>query len=268
MHRASPGAKPRALLQNFRVTARDNIILEDEEFVPGNLGLGLFCDRSHVWVFGDDGKGRLALARKNWGRIGTQADPNATRNWQFRGLNGWYSDPKKMRPMPGPNDGTLPAAGPCSVGVLRDRYYLAATGMVPGTPAVPPTPVPVKRDLFTILNGIVDQITAVINGVANGFLGAVGGSVTVITDLLAQAVQVVTGGTANKDSAVTALVQQFLGALTGVGQVITDPAALLNQIIGAITGLPVVAGLATPARDSLGKAVTPALGRAPNRPSV
>lgn len=127
----SPVTTTGALLQNFRVTARGNIVLEDEEFVPGGLALGLWTDRSHVWVFGDDGSGRLALARKNWGRIGTNSDPNADRLWQFRGRDGWHSEISMMVPIPGPLDG-VPADGPCSVARLRDRYYLAATERVRG----------------------------------------------------------------------------------------------------------------------------------------
>lgn len=131
LHQAPGSNQVNALLQHFRVTPRDSIILEEEEFVPNGLGLGLWADRSHIWVFGKNDKNEMGLARKNWGRIGTNRDPNATRNWQYRGLDGWYSDPKKMASIPGPNDRGLPADGPCSVGQLRDKFYLAATAKIP-----------------------------------------------------------------------------------------------------------------------------------------
>jgi len=88
-----------SLLQNFRVTGRRAITLLGEELVPGDLSLGLYCDNLYLWVFGDDGYGNLALARKNWGRIGTDADANPVMNWQYWGMSRWNTDLSLMSPM-------------------------------------------------------------------------------------------------------------------------------------------------------------------------
>jgi len=265
LHRAVGSQDARPLLQNFRVTAQGNIVLEGEEFIPGGLGLGLHVDRSNVWVFGDGGGGRLALARKNWGRVGSLADPNAARNWQYRGQGGWYSDPAKLAPLPGVGPDGLPADGPCSVALLRDRFYLAATAKVDRVPAVPGTPTGATTGAAALaaLRSAIEQLTAVLNGALNGFLRVGPGLVSIVTELLARASDAVSGESGSRNSTTTGLVSQFLNAVTGTGQQAQDPGALLAQVMGSIAAAPVVGGLAAEASDFLEGVFTSALGLLP-----
>lgn len=112
-----------ALIQHFRVTNTGAMTLQGEELVPANLGLGLCVSGNYLWVFGRHSLGTLALARRNWGRIGAGEDRDPGMNWQFRGERGWSTDITTLAPL----DGDLPADGPCSVAALADRFYLAAT---------------------------------------------------------------------------------------------------------------------------------------------
>jgi hypothetical protein len=264
LYRPENSTAVNALLQSFRATAHDGILLEDEEFIPGNLGLGLYVDRSHVWVFGDDGKGELALARKNWGRVGNNSDRNAANGWQYRGLGGWHTDIKKMTAIPGPDDKGLPAAGPCSMGVIRNRFYLSTTRKTAAVAAVPGTPTggTTGAAAQSALTSVIDQLTTTLNGILNGVLQVGPNLVTIVTDLLVQATEAVTGLTGGRGSQVTVLVQQFLGAITGTVQQVEDPASLLERVLGAIAGIPVVGNLVTAANDFLEKLVVSALGLA------
>lgn len=264
LYRPADSTAVNALLQSFRVTDHEGIVLEDEEFIPGNLGLGLYVDRSHAWVLGDNGKGELAIARKNWGRIGSSADKNAANGWQYRGLGGWYTDPKKMAAIPGPNDKGLPAAGPCSMGLIRNRFYLSTTRKTARVAAVPGTPTggTTGAAQLAALTSAINQLTVTVNGILNGVLQVGPSLVSIVTDLLVQASEAVTGLTGNRDNQVTVLVQQFLASITGTIQQVEDPAALLEQALGAITGIPVVGDLVTAAGDFLEKLVVSALGLA------
>jgi hypothetical protein len=264
LYRAAGSTAVNALLQGFRATAHDGLVLEDEEFIPGNLGLGLYVDRSHLWVFGDDGKGELALARKNWGRVGNNSDRDAANGWQYRGLGGWHTDLKRMTAIPGPDDKGLPAAGPCSVGVIRDRFYLSATRKVARVAAVPGTPTggTTGAAAQSALTSVIDQLAATLNGIINGVLQVGPSLVSIVTDLLARASEAVTGLTGNRGSQVTVLVQRLLGAITGTVQEVEDPASLIERALGAITGIPVVGNLVTAAGDFLEKLVVSALGLA------
>ena len=264
LYRPADSTAVNALLQSFRVTSHEGILLEDEEFVPGNLGLGLYVDRSHAWVLGDDGKGELALARKNWGRVGNNADKNAANGWQYRGLGGWHTDLKRMTAIPGPEDKGLPAAGPCSMGVIRNRFYLSATRKTARVAAVPGTPTggTTGAAAQAALTSAINQLTVTLNGILNGVLQVGPSLVSIVTDLLVQASEAVTGLTGGRGSEVTVLVQQFLASITGTVQQVQDPAALLEQVIGAITGIPVVGNLVTTAGDFLEKLIVSALGLA------
>lgn len=110
-----------AWVQHWRINDRGLLILQGEESVPLGYELGLHVDGNYLWVFGADVDGHLARVRKNWARIGTNADPNM--QWQYEGVRGWYADPAMHAPML-PH---LPAAGPVSVATFRDRTYLATT---------------------------------------------------------------------------------------------------------------------------------------------
>jgi hypothetical protein len=112
-----------ALIQYFRVTGTGGLVLESEERVPGDLGLGLHVAGNYLWVFGRHSTGTLALARRNWGRIGAGEDKDPAMNWQFRGDRGWSTDVGTLAAL----DGGIPADGPCAVAALADRYYLVAT---------------------------------------------------------------------------------------------------------------------------------------------
>lgn len=113
-----------ALLQHFRVSADQGITLMTEEMVPGDLSLGLYADKSHLVVFGDDGTGLLTAARKNWGRIGVNTDINPSWTWQVHAKTGWVTIGSAE---PVPLGGDLPAHGPCSLARYRDTYYLMAS---------------------------------------------------------------------------------------------------------------------------------------------
>lgn len=115
-----------ALLQNFRVTNL-GVTLLGEELVPRDLGQGIHCDRRHLWMFGTDGNGKLAVARKSWARIGTNADANPVMNWQFWGKGSWNTDPDQLSAITDERGQPIPLDGPCSLARYRDTYYLAAT---------------------------------------------------------------------------------------------------------------------------------------------
>jgi len=126
-----------ALLQNFRVTSQRGITLLGEELVPGNFALGLYCDNRYLWLTGDDGDGYLSLARKNWSRIGTDADANPTMNWQFWGSGSWNSDIALLSAIIDKYGAKLPADGPCSLSRYRDSYYLMSTVKTVYPPTIP-----------------------------------------------------------------------------------------------------------------------------------
>lgn len=116
-----------ALLQNFRVTPYTGITLLGEEFVPGDLSLGLFVDIRYLWVFGASPTGKLTVGRKNWGRIGLNPDASPTPDWLFWGSGSWNSSRDQMAGIVDEKGVELPADGPCSMARYRDTYYLMAT---------------------------------------------------------------------------------------------------------------------------------------------
>ena len=87
--------------------------------VAGGLALGLYADRNDLWVFGAKG-GKLALARKNWGRIGQNDATSPQQRWRFRTAKGWSSEVADLAALPG----DIPTSGPVSVAQFRDRFYL------------------------------------------------------------------------------------------------------------------------------------------------
>lgn len=107
-----------AWVQHHTITRNGGLQLQGEEEVPLGFQLGLYADERFLYVFGDDGSGRLARLRKNWGRIGNQTDPSM--QWECEGEKGWYTDLTESLPMPG----YPPADGPCSMAKFRDRFYL------------------------------------------------------------------------------------------------------------------------------------------------
>lgn len=125
-----------ALLQSFRTTSR-GITLLGEELVPRNLGLGIYCDRRYLWLFGQDDNGKLAVARKNWARIGTNADANPVMNWQYWGKGSWNTDSDSLSAVLNEKGGAIPLDGPCSMARYRDTYYLMATVKSTTTPTGP-----------------------------------------------------------------------------------------------------------------------------------
>lgn len=133
-----------ALLQHFRVDRNSALILQAEEIVPGGLGLGLHVERNDLWVFGAK-DGKLALARKNWGRVGENSSINPFLRWRYRTERGWSFDLDDLEPLAG----NIPTSGPVSVARDGMRYYLtmpvytpfkAATAAVGTTPASPEVP--------------------------------------------------------------------------------------------------------------------------------
>ena len=126
-----------SLLQNFRVTSQRGITLLGEELVPGDFALGLYCDHRYLWLTGDDGDGYLSLARKNWGRIGTDEDANPTMNWQFWGAGSWNSDINLLSAIIDQYGAKLPADGPCSLSRYRDSYYLMSATKTVYPPTIP-----------------------------------------------------------------------------------------------------------------------------------
>lgn len=133
-----------ALLQHFRVDRNSALILQAEEIVPGGLGLGLHVERNDLWVFGAK-DGKLALARKNWGRVGENNSRNPFLRWRYRTERGWSFDLDDLEPLAG----DIPTTGPVSVARHGMRYYLtmpvytplkpaiAAVGTTPARPEVP-----------------------------------------------------------------------------------------------------------------------------------
>jgi hypothetical protein len=127
-----------ALLQHFRVGTREAMVLQAEEIVPAGLGLGLFLDRNDLWLFGPL-NGKLALARKNWGRVGENNSINPLLRWRYRTTRGWSFDVDDLAALPG----DIPTSGPVSVARFGMRYYLtipvytppvAASGTVAAVP--------------------------------------------------------------------------------------------------------------------------------------
>lgn len=116
----------KAWLQHYVITRSNALQLQGEELVPNDFHLGLYADNFHLWVFGPDEDGFLTRIRKNWGRIGSNADPAL--QWEYEGERGWFSDPEESRAM----TGDLPANGPCSVAKFRDRYFIMTTSAFEG----------------------------------------------------------------------------------------------------------------------------------------
>lgn len=114
--------KSQALVQHIRVTNTGSLELLSEEWVPGALGLGLYIEGNYLWIFGAHTTNYLALARRNWGRIGAAANPDPQMNWLFRTGKGWSSDVAELAVM----EGNLPSDGPVSVARLGGKYYLMA----------------------------------------------------------------------------------------------------------------------------------------------
>lgn len=108
-----------ALLQHFRVDPRHALVLQAEEIVPGGLGLGLHVEHNDLWLFGAK-NGKLALARKNWGRVGENNSVNPFLRWRYRTARGWSFDLDDLAPLAG----NIPTSGPVSVARHGTRYYL------------------------------------------------------------------------------------------------------------------------------------------------
>lgn len=114
-----------AWVQHFVFTRNGGLQLQGEEQVPVNYTLGVYADGSHLWVFGAGTGGHLSLVRKNWGRIGISKD--VSQQWQYRSASGWLTDPATSEPLLDTSGGFLPADGPCSMAVVRDRLVLSTT---------------------------------------------------------------------------------------------------------------------------------------------
>lgn len=141
-----------ALLQHFRVGSRHALILQAEEIVPGGLGLGLYVERNDLWLFGAK-NGKLALARKNWGRIGENNSANPFLRWRYRTARGWSKDLGDLAPL----GGDIPATGPVSMAVHRLRYYLTAPVYVPAVAATGTTPAsPARWEARTYTSRLID----------------------------------------------------------------------------------------------------------------
>jgi len=241
-----------ALLQNFRVTGRDGISLLGEELIPRDLALGLYTDRRYLWVFGDDGKGKLAMARKNWGRIGSNYDINPVMGWQYWGGGSWNVNPDLLDPLLDKDGTAIPAQGTCSMARYRDTYYLMTTARttypvtVPA-PIVPPTTGPTT--VTSQMNPIINRISAILGGIVNGFINIGTGSIGAITSLVDQATALVTGQPGTVNSTVRGLVEDFLNAFTGAASVVTDPASIFQNLIKTITGIPIIGGVITLAQN-------------------
>lgn len=245
-----------ALLQNFRVTGRDGISLLGEELIPRDLALGLYTDRRYLWVFGDDGKGKLAMARKNWGRIGSNYDINPVMGWQYWGQGSWNTNPDYLGPLLDYNGAGIPAQGTCSMSRYRDTYYLMTTARttypvtVPA-PIVPATTVPVPGTVTVTsqMKIIINRISSILGGVVNGFFNIGTGVISAITSLVDRATTLITGRPGTVNSTVRGLVEDFLEAFTGATAIVTDPASIFQNLVKTITGIPVIGGVITLAQN-------------------
>jgi YVTN family beta-propeller protein len=114
-------------------------------------------------------------------------------------------------------------------------------------------PLPADVDAREQMNPFIEKLNALLFGVINGFIQLGTGVTYMITDLLDAAVSVITGTPLGDDDKgpVRELVDNFLNALTGIGEIISDPAAIFEQIIGALAGVPVVGNLVTLAQNFL-----------------
>ena len=124
-----------ARILHFRIGRQSEPILQAQEDVPAELGLGLYAERNDIWVFGAQ-DGLLSAARKNWGRIGENSSPGLNMRWRYSSPTGWSSDPDDLHPLPG----DIPAEGPVSIAKIRNRFYLTSpfyTEPVPAVAAVP-----------------------------------------------------------------------------------------------------------------------------------
>lgn len=112
------------VVQHFIITRFGGLQPQGSEVVPLGFNLGLFADGHHLYVFGDNGAGRLARIRKNWGRIGINNDPQF--QWEYQGEKGWYTNVDEATPMKSDGNTYIPAAGPVSVAKHLRWFYLTA----------------------------------------------------------------------------------------------------------------------------------------------
>ena len=111
-----------------------------------------------------------------------------------------------------------------------------------------------------LMSSPVAQLTSLLNGVINGFIPNASGTVTLIANLLDQAVSQVTGQPGLINSGVINQVTQLLGSLTGTGTTLTNPASILEQAIRSITAIPGVSTVTSVAESFLSGVVNSILG--------
>lgn len=224
-----------ALLQHFRVSPRQALVLQAEEIVPGGLGLGLHLEHNDLWLFGPK-DGKLALARKNWGRVGRNDSINPFLRWRYRTARGWSLDLDDLAPLAG----NIPTTGPVSVARYRSRYYLTMPVYTPAVPARPATAtrpatdaVPGRWDVKTWTSRSVDRAWAV-----HPFTVPLGGDLTYI------------GGTAYLQPQLR-LTSGYTSTATVNGQTVldggSDPEQVFTGVSAQVVRLPQYPAVLTPA---------------------
>lgn len=218
-----------ALLQHFRVSSRQQaLILQAEEIVPGGLGLGLHIEGGDLWVFGSK-DGKLALARKNWGRVGYNNSINPFLRWRYRTTVGWSSSVADLDPLPG----DIPTSGPVSVARHGSRYFLTMPVYTPATAATSTTAATTGHwDAKTWTSRSVDRKWAV-----HPFTVPLGGDLTYV------------GGTAYLQPQLK-LSSGYTSTETTHGQTVldagSDPVQVFTGLASQVVRMPAVAAVNRP----------------------
>lgn len=83
---------------------------------------GLYIDGSQLIFLGTPQSGKVCMARKQWGRIGTVAA-----DWYFFDGSGWSTSHTALGPIKTSTGSTLTSVGPISVSTYKDRLRMATT---------------------------------------------------------------------------------------------------------------------------------------------
>lgn len=110
----------------------------EQQGIPVVFNRGLWFRSPHLLVFGATADNRLFLARKPWGRIGTNRVASAGETWQgmmgeiaedprwvFWTGNGWSAERHLAHPVTDVAGTPIVSLGPVSVATFRDQTFLA-----------------------------------------------------------------------------------------------------------------------------------------------